>query len=210
MNNKILPALILLTSLAACGDRATSEPAVEAAAPEPAPTMPERTASAVEATVFFVSPADGETVSNPVSIVFGIDGMTVAPAGQDIPRSGHHHLLIDTGLPDLGLPIPKDENHIHFGDGSTVTEITLEPGEHTLQILFSRFAGLVHLPEPISVLIIVAASFYIPVYLYKGMRLVYDQGHFVTFLKYITLVFAYLAGATFTMMGALLVALVAV
>lgn len=80
----------------------------------------------------------------------------------------------------------------------------------TLQILFSRFAGLVHLPEPISILTIVVASFYIPVYLYKGMRLVYDQGHFITFLKYITLVFAYLAGATFTMMGAFLVALVSV
>ena len=64
---------------------ATSEPAVEAATPTPAPTMPARTASAVEATVFFVSPADGETVSNPVSIVFGIEGMTVAPAGQDVP-----------------------------------------------------------------------------------------------------------------------------
>lgn len=80
----------------------------------------------------------------------------------------------------------------------------------TLQILFSRLARLVHLPESISVLIIVAASFYIPVYLYKGMRLVYGQGHLFTFIKYITLVVAYLAGATFTMLGALLVALVSV
>ena len=80
----------------------------------------------------------------------------------------------------------------------------------TLQILFSRLAGLIHLPEPISILILVAASFYVPVYLYKGMRLVYGQGHFFTFIKYITLVIAYLAGATFTMMGALLVALASV
>jgi hypothetical protein len=150
MNNKILPTLILLTSLAACGDKATSEPAVEAATPAPAPTMPERTASAVEATVFFVSPANGETVSNPVSIAFGIDGMTVAPAGQDVPHSGHHHLLIDTGLPDFGLPIPKDENHIHFGDGSTVTEITLEPGEHTLQMLLGDHLHIPHDPPLMS------------------------------------------------------------
>ena len=146
MKNKILPALILLTSLAACGDKTTSEPAVEAAAPEPAPAMPARTESAIEATVFFVSPADGESVSNPVSIVFGIDGMTVAPAGQDVPHSGHHHLLVDTNLPDLGLPIPNDENHIHFGDGSSATEITLEPGEHTLQMLLGDHLHIPHDP----------------------------------------------------------------
>jgi hypothetical protein len=150
MNNKILPTLILLTSLAACGDKATSEPAVEAPTPAPAPTMPERTTSAVGATVFFIGPADGETVSNPVSIVFGIIGMTVAPAGQDVPHSGHHHLLIDTGLPDIGLPIPKDEHHIHFGDGSTVTEITLDPGEHTLQMLLGDHLHIPHDPPLMS------------------------------------------------------------
>ncbi len=80
----------------------------------------------------------------------------------------------------------------------------------TLQILFARFSGLVHLPEPISILIMVIASFYIPVYLYKGMRLVYVQGHFFTFVKYITLVIAYITGATLTMMGAFLFALVSV
>jgi len=80
----------------------------------------------------------------------------------------------------------------------------------TLQILFSRFAGLIHLPEAIGILILVAASFYIPVYLYKAMRLVYGQGFFFTFIKYVTLVVAYIVGATFTMLGALLFALVSV
>lgn len=80
----------------------------------------------------------------------------------------------------------------------------------TLQILFSRLSSLVWLPEPISILIIVAATFYIPVYLYKAMRHVYGQGHFTTFLKYIVMTVAYSAGATFTMMGALLFALFSV
>jgi hypothetical protein len=150
MKIKFLPALILLAPLAACGDRSTSEPAVEASVAEPAASMPARTESAPEAAVFFVSPADGETVSNPVSVVFGIEGMTVAPAGQDVPHSGHHHLLIDTELPDLGLPIPKDENHIHFGDGSTATEITLEPGEHTLQLLLGDHLHIPHDPPLVS------------------------------------------------------------
>lgn len=80
----------------------------------------------------------------------------------------------------------------------------------TLQILFSRLAGLVHLPEAIAILLIVVAAFYIPVYLYKGMRLVYGQGHFFTATKFIALSVAYSIGATLTMLGALLFALVSV
>jgi len=80
----------------------------------------------------------------------------------------------------------------------------------TLQILFSRLAELVHLPEPISVLVLVTASFYIPVYLYKGMRRVYGQGHLLTFTKYIALSIAYSTGAVITMMGALMFALLSV
>ena len=150
MKNKILPALLLLAPLAACGDKSTTEPATEATVAKPATSMPARTESPVEATVYFVSPADGDTVSNPVSIVFGIEGMTVAPAGQDIPHSGHHHLLIDTGIPNLGMPIPKDENHIHFGGGITSTEITLPPGEHTLQMLLGDHLHIPHDPPLMS------------------------------------------------------------
>ena len=80
----------------------------------------------------------------------------------------------------------------------------------TLQILFSRLASLIWVPEPISVLIIVAASFYIPVYLYKAMRVVYGQGHFMTLSKYMIMSVAYSIGAMFTMMGALLFALFSV
>ena len=79
-----------------------------------------------------------------------------------------------------------------------------------LQILFAGFTGLLG-PEGgsidgLSTLIIVIASFYIPVYLYKAMRLVYGQGHLVTIFKYLILLVAYLTGATFTMLGALLLA----
>jgi hypothetical protein len=80
----------------------------------------------------------------------------------------------------------------------------------TLQILFSRVAGLAFVPEPISILVIVASSFYIPVYLYKAMRRVYGQGHLLTLTKYIVLAFAYTLGASFTILGALLFALFSV
>ena len=61
-------------------------------------------------------------------------------------RGRDRDLLIDTGLPDLGMPIPADAQHVHFGDGSTSTEITLEPGEHTLQMLLGDHLHIPHDP----------------------------------------------------------------
>ena len=109
-----------------------------------------RTESADGASVFFITPANGETVSGPVRIEFGIDGMDVVKAGVSQPHSGHHHLLIDTDLPDVGLPIPADEHHIHFGDGSTSTEISLPAGQHTLQMLLGDHLHIPHDPPLVS------------------------------------------------------------
>ena len=97
-----------------------------------------------------ITPANGATVSNPIRIEFGIAGMDVVKAGVDQPHSGHHHLLIDTDLPDVGLPIPADEHHIHFGDGSTATEISLPPGDHTLQMLLGDHLHIPHNPAVVS------------------------------------------------------------
>lgn len=112
-------------------------------------TLP-RTASPEGASVFFITPADGDTVSNPINIEFGINGMDVVKAGVDQPNSGHHHLLIDTDLPELGAPIPADANHVHFGDGSTTTEITLPPGKHELFLLLGDHQHIPHDPPLVS------------------------------------------------------------
>ena len=134
-----------LPLVAACAEKPDETPPPAAdAAQEPAALT--RSASAEDARVFFISPADGDTVDNPIRVVFGTEGMAVVPAGNDTPHSGHHHLLIDTELPELGLPIPKDEHHVHFGDGSTETEIMLEPGEHTLQLLLGDHLHIPHDP----------------------------------------------------------------
>jgi hypothetical protein len=146
--------IALTIVLTACGEKpaddaveteqsATTAPA-EMAAAEPAALA--RTASAEGAKVFFITPADGATVANPISIEFGIAGMDVVKAGNDQPDSGHHHLLIDADLPDLGLPIPADEHHVHFGDGSTSTQISLPPGEHKLQMLLGDHLHIPHNP----------------------------------------------------------------
>jgi len=157
MNKRILTTCFLLLLITACGGE-TPEPTSTAAPPaDPEPAALPRTTSVAGATVFFISPADGDTVSNPVRVVFGIEGMGVVPAGDNAPHSGHHHLLIDTGLPDLGLPIPMDAQHVHFGDGSTETEVTLEPGQHTLQMLLGDHLHIPHDPplvsDPITILV---------------------------------------------------------
>ena len=89
------------------------------------------------ARVFFTTPADGSKVSSPVTIEMGIAGMTVKPAKEVEPGTGHHHLLVDTdGIPASQV-VPKDAQHIHFGDGSTSTKLELEPGEHRLMLQFA-------------------------------------------------------------------------
>ena len=64
--------------------------------------------------------------------------------------TGAIELWIDTGLPDLGAPVPADANHVHFGDGSTSTEITLEPGQHTLRMLLADHRHIPHDPPVAS------------------------------------------------------------
>lgn len=96
--------------------------------------------------LYFISPKHGETVSGPVTVIFGLKGMGVAPAGVDKEHTGHHHLLINTGLPALDLPVPADDQHKHFGKGQTQTTIELPPGKHTLQLLLGNHLHVPHNP----------------------------------------------------------------
>ncbi|HEX7816910.1 DUF4399 domain-containing protein [Dyella sp.] len=99
-----------------------------------APGLPVTKAPA-GAEVYIVSPKDGATVSQSFTVVFGLKGMGVAPAGVKKEGTGHHHLLVDVKeLPAAGQPIPNDETHIHFGKGQTETTLKLAPGTHTLQL----------------------------------------------------------------------------
>ena len=75
-----------------------------------------------------------------------------------------------------------------------------------LMILLGRINAALGIPEAIGVLIIIAASFYIPVYLFVSMRRVYGQGRLMTTLKYTVLSVAYLAGFTLTMIAAVTMA----
>ena len=88
------------------------------------------------AQVYFITPQDGASVGQTFTVRFGLKGMGVAPAGVDVPATGHHHLLVDVAtLPLLDAPLPASEQILHFGKGQTETELTLPPGTHTLQLL---------------------------------------------------------------------------
>ena len=102
------------------------------------------------AKLYIVSPSHGEVVSSPVKVIFGLSGMGVAPAGIDKDNTGHHHLLIDTGIPDLSKPVPADDHHKHFGGGQTEATVELSPGQHTLQLLLGDFAHVPHSPPVMS------------------------------------------------------------
>ena len=106
----------------------------------------DRTPAPEGAKVYIISPEDGATVSSPVTVVFGLEGMGVAPAGVEKEKTGHHHLIIDAELPALSEPVPSDDNYRHFGGGQTEVSVELSPGSHTLQLLLGDHNHIPHDP----------------------------------------------------------------
>jgi len=159
-----LAATLLVLSLAACGDDSskTADKTADAMKPEaagempmaekaaPAPEASDRTPSPPGAKVMILEPADGATVTSPVTVKFGVEGMEVVPAGTDQPNSGHHHLFIDNKLDDPSAPVPADANHIHYGKGQTEVQVDLAPGPHTLQDVFADKNHIPHDPPVVS------------------------------------------------------------
>src|SRR5436190_644811 len=103
-----------------------------------------------DARVYFVGIQDGSVLPQRATIRFGLTNMGVAPAGIDKPNTGHHHLLVDSKLPPLDLPIPNDFNHLHFGAGQTEATVNLPPGRHTLQLLLGDENHVPHNPPVMS------------------------------------------------------------
>lgn len=110
-----------------------------------------RTPAPSGASVYIISPKDGEVVSSPLTVRFGLSGMGVAPAGVEKEKTGHHHVLIDAPrLPAMDKPIPADAHHRHFGGGQTEVTLELAPGEHTLQLLLGDHMHIPHEPPVMS------------------------------------------------------------
>jgi len=119
-----------------------------------------RTPAPDGARAYIVSPADGATVANPVTIVFGLEGMGVAPAGTEKENTGHHHLLINTdpGSVDMDSSLPATDEIVHFGGGQTQVTLDLPSGTHTLHLLLGDLSHVPHDPPVLSEVISVTVQ----------------------------------------------------
>jgi hypothetical protein len=110
------------------------------------------TPAPADAKVYFIDLKDGDTVTSPVTIRFGLSGMGIAPAGVEVPNTGHHHLIIDDKIEGEALSeaIPMDEKHLHLGKGQTEAIVTLPKGQHTLQLVLGDWTHVPHKPPVMS------------------------------------------------------------
>ena len=116
--------------------------------PEAAPAAPVRATSAAGARVFLIEPKEGATVSNPITVKFGAEGIEIAKATDGVKdNSGHHHILLDLAQdPEFDKALPANEHILHYGQGQTETVIELTPGTHTLQLLLAAGNHVPHNP----------------------------------------------------------------
>jgi hypothetical protein len=119
-----------------------------------------RSPAPADARAYIVSPADGATLSNPVTIVFGLEGMGVAPANVEMEDTGHHHLLINTDPNELDLDsgLPATDQVVHFGGGQTQVTKELPAGTHTLQLLLGDWTHVPHDPPVLSDVITITVN----------------------------------------------------
>lgn len=119
---------ILALALAGCaesGGQGTAET-------EAAEAVIESEAAASAASVRFVEPADGATVSSPVTVRMEATGLQIEPAGAIREGTGHFHVIVDDRCSTPGQIVPNDDTHIHYGKGQQEAQLDLPPGQHTL------------------------------------------------------------------------------
>lgn len=98
------------------------------------------------AEIVIESPKEGEKLKSPVIVKFAAKGVEIVPAGEDKGEqlSGHYHLIVNGDLPDLDKPLGTEV--IHYGKGQTQTELELEPGQHSLQLILGDKVHKPHTP----------------------------------------------------------------
>ena len=124
--------VLILGGAVACGGGDAAED-VEAPAEIEEPAEEVSTAPRV----FFANLTEGEEVTSPVTIEFGIENFEIVPAQDPIvieEGKGHHHLAINAHCQEAGTVIEKADPWIHFGDGSSTIDVQLPPGDAHLSL----------------------------------------------------------------------------
>jgi hypothetical protein len=90
--------------------------------------------------VFFIEPKNNATVTSPVHMKFGSEGIQIAPVPVPDPTTArpgmaHYHVGIDTDCLAAGKTIVKGTpSWVHFGKGDDVFDSQLTPGKHKLAL----------------------------------------------------------------------------
>jgi hypothetical protein len=90
--------------------------------------------------VFFIEPKDNATVTSPLHMKFGSEGIKIAAVPTPDPTTSrpgvaHYHVGIDEECLPAGKNIVKGTpSWVHFGDGKDVFDTQLTPGKHRLSV----------------------------------------------------------------------------
>ena len=97
------------------------------------------TVSSADPAVEILGPAEGDSVTLPVTIRLEATGVLVVPAtGAREEGKGHHHLVIDGDAPSDTLPIPQPPIAYHLGNGATEKVLdSLSVGPHRVIAIFA-------------------------------------------------------------------------
>lgn len=92
--------------------------------------------------VWFIDSPDGQTVTLPLTLKFGVEGIDLVPAGErpNDPGAGHHHIIVDGDAIAYGTIITADNpKWLHYGKAqteATLTEKELPKGKHKLTLQY--------------------------------------------------------------------------
>jgi hypothetical protein len=145
---------IVVAVLSAC--TTTPPPATPTAPAKTTQSVPvlasgyKKVPSPANASLYFINLNNGDVVTSPVRVQFGLRGMGVAPAGVERENTGHHHLLINVDAIDVNAPLAMTDSIRHFGGGQTETTVELKPGTYTLQLIVADQNHIPHHPPVLS------------------------------------------------------------
>jgi len=96
--------------------------------------------SAPKPRVFFIEPKNGATLTSPVHMKFGAEGIEIGavPPGEVTkarPGIAHYHVGIEQScLPAAKTIVKGTPSWVHFGDGKSEFDTQLAPGKHKLAL----------------------------------------------------------------------------
>ncbi len=119
-------------------------------------------------------PKDGDTVTNPVTVIASYSGITLVPSSTPATSGqGHLHVIIDGSAPPAGQTVPRDSTHLHLANGASTTTLgNLTPGKHTLTLVFGNSSHVVTSPvltDTVNVTVAGAPSPYLEITLQGGL-----------------------------------------